>query len=231
MNTSKRFRILALLLGGGIVVASSACSVDSLDRATAPTSLAPSAASLSRGPGQTAATPDMSQPGTYNVTIDPLTSNTLTFGASKVVIPAGAICAIGNSSYGPEFWNAPCDPQTSRVQLQISVSQTSLGSSVDFSPNLRFSPQTNVQITLAAPQVQRQDAKSWLILYCATGGSTTSGKGSGGSGSANGTKCVNEALTDKDLTTFVDYDLQQLTRRVKHFSMYTVSYGGFLGVE
>ena len=228
MKFSKRFRILALVLGGGIVVASSACGVDSLDRATAPSSLAPSVANLSRGPGQNASSPDMSQPGTFNITIDPTTSNTLAFGASKVVIPANAICEIGSSSYGPEFWNAPCDPQTSKVQLQITVSKTSLGTSVDFSPNLRFSPQTNVQITLSAPQVQMQDAKDWVILYCATSTSTTSGNGSGGSGSGNGTKCVNEALTDKDLNTFVDYDLQQLTRRVKHFSMYTVSYGGII---
>jgi hypothetical protein len=227
MKLSKRFRILALVLGGGIVVASSACGVDSPDRATAPTSLSPSTASLSRGPGQTG-TP---QSGTFTITLDPQTTNTLSFGASKVVIPANAICAIGNSSYGPEFWNAPCDLQTSKVQLQVVVSQTSLGTKLDFTPNLRFSPESNVQITLAAPQVQRQDAKDWLILYCSASATTTSGNGSGGSGSGNGTKCVNEALTDKDLSTFVDYDFQQLTRRIKHFSVYTVSYGGYLGID
>jgi hypothetical protein len=230
MKTSKRFRILALLLGGGIVVASSACSVDSLDRATAPNNVAPSAASLSRGPGQSG-TGDMSQSGTFTITLDPRTSNTLSFGASKVVIPANAICSIGTSGYGAEFWDAPCDLQTSKVQLQVSVNQTSLGTSLDFSPNLRFSPQANVQITLSAPQVQKQDAKDWVILYCASNSGTTSGNGSGGAGSGNGTKCVNEALTDKDLSTFVDYDLHQLSRRVKHFSMYTVSYGGFLVTE
>ena len=236
MKFSKRFRIVTAALGGGIVVASSACSVDSLDRATAPSSFAPSVASLSRGPGQFGASsatfPDMSQPGTYNVSVDPLTSTTLNFGASKLVLPANAICAVGTSSYGPEFWNAPCDLQTSKVQLTISVTSTSLGTQVDFSPNLRFNPQTNVQLSLSAPQVRVQDAKNWVILYCANGTGTTSGNGSGGSGSGkDGSKCVNESLTDKDLQTFVDYDLQQLTRRIKHFSVYRISDGGWLGSD
>jgi len=236
MKFSKRFRIVTAALGGGIVVASSACSVDSLDRATAPSSLTPSVASLSRGSGQfgnrSEASPDMSQPGTYAVTVNPLTATTLNFGASKLALPANAICAVGTSSYGPEFWDASCDLQTSRVQLTIVVTSTSLGNSIDFSPNLRFNPQTDVQLTLSAPQVQKQDAKSWVILYCANGTGWTSGSGSGGSGSGkDGDKCVNEALTDKDLQTFVDYDLQQLTRRIKHFSRYTISDGGWLGSD
>ncbi len=162
MKFSKRFRIVTAALGGGIVVASSACTVDSLDRATAPSSFSPSVASLSRGPGQfgasTAAFPDMSQPGTYNISVDPLTSTTLNFGGSKLVVPANAICAVGTSSYGADFWNAPCDLQSSKVQLTVSVTSTTLGTEIDFSPNLRFNPQTNVQLTLSAPQVRVQDA-------------------------------------------------------------------------
>ena len=236
MKFSKRFRIVTAALGGGIVVASSACTVDSLDRATAPSGFAPSVASLSRGQGQfgtSAATfPDMSQPGTYNVSVDPLTGATLNFGASKLVLPANAICAVGTSSYGADFWNSPCDLQAAKVQITVSVTSTSLGTEVDFSPSLRFAPSSNVQLTLSAPQVRVQDAKNWVILYCANGTGTTSGNGSGGSGSGkDGSKCVNEALTDKDLQTFVNYDLQQLTRRIKHFSVYRISDSGWLGQE
>lgn len=235
MKFSKRFRILAALLGGGIVVASSACSVDSLEQATAPQQ-APTMASASRGSsgsGQslsaTAAFPDMSADGKYTITLDPQVANTLSFGPSKLEIPAGAICTIGTSGYGASFWDTPCDPQTAKVQLQISISSTSVGPSIDFTPALRFNPLTNVQLTLSAPKVQKSDAKSWVILFCATSTSTTSGKGSGGSGSGNGTKCVNEALTDKDLQTTVNYDLKQLSRRIKHFSIYGVSSGYMLG--
>jgi hypothetical protein len=86
-------------------------------------------------------------------------------------------------------------------------------------------------LTLSAPNVSVQDAKNWVILYCPTTTSTTSGSGSGGSGGGkDGSKCVNEALNDKDLQTFINYDAKQLFRRIKHFSMYTVS-AGYLVTE
>jgi hypothetical protein len=230
-----RLRILAATVVGGLVLGSSACSVDSLEQATAPRSLAPSlSASASRGSTQHGGSPspspgtfpDMGKDGTYTVTLDPTVDNVLTFGASRLAVPASSMCAVGTSAYGPDHWNDPCALQTRRVQLTITVSTTSLGTSVDFNPALRFDPARTVPLTLSAPQVKVQDAKSWVILYCPSTTSTTSGKGSGGSGGGkDGSKCVNEALTDKDLQTFVDYDLHQLVRRIKHFSRYAVSDG------
>lgn len=235
MKISKRIRILAALVGGGIVVASSACSVDSVAPTSAPRSLAPSAMASAasgspRGGALTAEAartfPDMSSNGTYNVTIDPTVDNTLPFGSSRLDLPAGSMCVVGSSSYGPAYWNAPCSPQTRTVTLTITVNSTGAGTSIDFNPALRFSPLSKVSLTLSAPQVSRQDAKSWIILYCPSSTSTTSGKGSGGSGGGKGgDKCVNEALTDRDLQTFIDYDLKQLSRRIKHFSRYAVSDG------
>jgi hypothetical protein len=43
---------------------------------------------------------------------------------------------------------------------------------------------------------------------------------------------VNEALTDPDLKTYVDYNASVLFRRLKHFSVYRVdSSGGWIGSE
>jgi hypothetical protein len=238
MKMSKQFRIAAFVLGGGIVVASSACSVDSLDQTTAPRSLTPSL-SASRGPrastsadGAGSSVPDMSQDGTYGVTLDPTVANTLVMGANTLVIPANAVCSLGSSGYGPEFWNTPCTPETRSVALTVRVNSTSgAGASIDFNPSLRFSPSTNVLLTLSAPGVSKQDAKDWQILYCPSTTSTTSGSGSGGSGGGkDGNKCVNESLTDKDLLTSVNYDARQLFRRIKHFSLYTVA-SGYLVTE
>jgi hypothetical protein len=146
-------------------------------------------------------------------------------GGSKLEIPASAVCALGSSGYGSSFWNLPCTPEARPVQLTVTVSSSGgEGASVDFNPALRFNPLSNVVLTLSAPNVQKQDAKNWVILYCATAYSTAgSNSGSGGSGSGNGSKCVNESLNDKDLQTFVDYDQKQLFRRIKHFSFYSVS--------
>ena len=224
MHISKKFRIATAVMVGGIVVASSACSTDALDQATGPRSLSPTAAN--HDSGKSTAFPDMSKDGTYFVTIDPNVANTLVMGANKLDIPAGAVCDLGTSGYGPSFWNLPCLPQTRPIQLTITMSSSGgSGTSIDFSPSLRYNPSSNVVLTLSAPNVSVQDAKNWVILYCPSATSwTSSGNGSGGSGSGGGDKCVNEALNDKDLGTFINYDAKQLFRRIKHFSVYRAGY-------
>lgn len=237
MKMSKQFRIVAAALVGGIVVASSACSVDSLQQTTAPQSLTPTLSAL-RGPGSagsstfSSSVPDMSKDGTYSVYLDPTVANTLVMAGNTLVIPANSVCDLGISGYGPTFWDLPCAPQLRPVQLTVTVNSNSgAGASIDFTPALRFNPLNKVMLTLSAPSVSVQDAKNWLILYCPTSTSTMSGSGSGGSGGGkDGNKCVNEALNDKDLQTFIDYDAKQLFRRIKHFSMYTVS-AGYLVTE
>ena len=233
MKMSRQFRIAAMLLVGGIVVASSACSVDSLDQTTAPQSALKPTVSAFRGPGSAgfsaaagSSIPDMSRDGTYNVNLNPAVENTLVMGPNTLVIPAFSVCELGSSGYGVSFWNAPCAPETRTVQLTVSVNSSGSGASIDFNPALRFSPLNKVVLTLSAPNVSVQDSKNWVILYCPTTTSTTSGNGSGGSGTGkDGNKCVNESLTDKDLQTFIDFDAKQLFRRIKHFSRYTVSDG------
>jgi len=239
MKTSKRFRILAVLLGGGIVVASSACNVDSLDKSTAP-----SASPQSTTPQRTSPfVPTAAQKaligvtdGTYRVTFDPQQNQVFSLGPNRLEIPANAVCALGSSSYGAAFWNSPCTPQTAPVQLTVTVRNASSDHpSVDFQPAMRFNPQTNVQLYIYVPNVSQQDAKNWIITYCPNSGSgsgslSTSNSGSGSSSSNGSGQCVNEALTDPDLRTFVDYDASVLFRRLKHFSRYQVD-SGYIGAE
>jgi hypothetical protein len=227
MKTSKRFRILALLLGGGIVVASSACGVDALDKSTAPSS-----ASHATTPERTSPfVPTAAQKaligvtdGTYRVTFDPQQNQVFSLGPNRLEIPANAVCKLGSSSYGPAFWNSPCSPETGPVQLTVTVRNASSDHpSVDFSPAMRFSPETNVQLFVYVPNVNQADARNWIIKYCANGGS---GSTSGSSG-----QCVNEALTDPDLRTYVDYRASVLFRRLKHFSRYQVDGSGYINAE
>ena len=225
MHISKKFRIATAFMVGGIVVASSACSTDALDQSTGPRTMAPSTANHDAGRSSTGTFPDMSKDGTYVVTLDPNVANTLVMGANKLEVPAGAVCDLGTSGYGPSFWNLPCLPQMRAIQLTITISSSGgSGTSIDFNPALRYNPASNVMLTLSAPNVSVQDAKSWVILYCPSTTSWTSGNGSGGSGSGGGDKCVNEALNDKDLQTSIDYDARQLSRRIKHFSLYRAGY-------
>lgn len=238
MKFSKRFRILALVLCGGIVVASSACGVDSLDKSTAPSS-----ASKATTPERTSPfAPTAAQKaligvtdGTYRFTFDPKQDQVFSLGPNRLEIPAWAVCKLGITNYGPAVWNAPCTPQTTPVQLTVTVrNAASDHPSVDFQPAMRFSPQKVVQLFFYVPNVSQTDAQNWVITYCPNAGSGSSSGivSNSGSGSAVGTSggCVNEALTDPDLRTFVDYDSNVLFRRLKHFSRYQVD-SGYIGAE
>src|SRR5689334_6899160 len=150
MKTSKRFRILALLLGGGIVVVSSACNVDSLEKSTAPSN----ASRVTTVERTSPFVPTAAQKalvgvtdGTYRVTFNPQQNQVLSLGPNRLEIPANAVCALGTSGYGAAFWNSPCTPQTSPVHLTVTVRNASSDHpSVDFSPAMRFNPQANVEL-------------------------------------------------------------------------------------
>jgi hypothetical protein len=225
MSTSRQFRIAMAILVSGTVAATSACSVDVLDQPTAPQSSAP-AAGGSTGTMSAPSLPDMSTDGTYSVALDPSVAHSIVMGANTLEIPAASICAIDSSGYGPTFWDAPCEPEVRPVELTLTINSASKsGAAIDFSPALRFSPGSNVVLTLSAPNVSMQDAKHWVILYCPSETSTTSGNGAGGAGGGkDGSKCVNESLKDKELRTVIDYDAKQLSRRIKHFSLYRSGY-------
>jgi hypothetical protein len=240
MNFSKRFRILAIVLCGGIVVASSACSVDSLDKATSPSSASRATTPVRTSPfAPTAAQKALIgvTDGTYRVTFDPQQNQVFSLGPNRLEIPANAVCALGTTSYGPAFWNSPCAPQTSPVQLTVTIKNASSDHpSVEFQPAMRFNPQTNVSLYIYVPNVSPTDAKNWVITYCPNSGSgslstSSSGSGSGSTSGSTSGKCVNEALTDSDLQTYIDYNASVLFRRLKHFSVYQVDAGGYLGMD
>jgi hypothetical protein len=172
MNISKRVRGLAAIVGSGIVVASSACTMDVPTSASR--SLAPSnAPSLARGATATGAatlptlptTPTVAN-GVYGVTFDPTTDNTIVIGPNRLVMPANSVCNLTTSGYGETFWNQSCAPETRPVTLTVTVSGSGgEQASIDFQPALRFNPLTNVSLSFFVPQVSRTDAKEWLILY------------------------------------------------------------------
>ena len=173
MKLSKRFRIVALVLCGGVVVASSACSVDS--KTIAPSSTSSSTTAVRSSPFvPTAAQKALIgvTDGTYRVTFDPQRDQVFSLGPNRLEIPANAVCALGSSSYGAAFWNSPCTPETNPVQLTVTVRNASSDHpSVDFQPAMRFNPQTNVQLYIYVPNVSQADAKNWVITYCPNSGS------------------------------------------------------------
>ena len=145
--------------------------------------------------------------GTYTFTFDPDDNQSIALGPNRLDIPGDAVCNLATSGYGAAYWDKPCSPEKRRVTLTVIIKNAASSSpSIDFYPAMRFNPKKNVQLYMYAPKVSRDDAKNWLMFYCPDRG-----------------KCVDESLTDSDLTTYIDYSHNILFRRIKHFSGYTVA--------
>ena len=145
--------------------------------------------------------------GTYAVTFDPTHKQSLALGPNHLDIPVNAVCDLVNSGYGTSYWDKPCTPQVAPVTLTIVIKDAaSAHPSINFFPAMRFNPTKKVELYMYAPHVSENDAKNWLMLYCPDMGA-----------------CYDESLTDRSLSTVIDYRTNMLFRRVKHFSGYTVA--------
>lgn len=213
MNMIRRVRILATVAVSGIVVASSACS--GIDAPTSAPHVAPTPERVSSfRPSEASKALIGVADGVYAIRINPNIDNNLSLGPNRLSLPAHSICRLGTSGYGSAYWDRPCTPQATPLVLTVTVKNAASKTPyVDFQPAMRFNPNKSVQIFFYVPQVNEADKKAWNILYC---GSQSSGRPAEGG-------CVNEALSDADLTTYIDYGASVLFRRIKHFSGYVVS--------
>jgi hypothetical protein len=143
--------------------------------------------------------------GTYSFTIDPSVDQSLSLGASHLDIPANAVCELSSSSYGPDFWNDGCTPETAPLTITAVVKNAATDHpSVQFEPAMRFSPDKNVSLYLYVTDQATLDATR-VMKYC------------------NGTTCVDESLVDPSLQSNVDATNNVVFRRIKHFSGYVVA--------
>jgi len=204
-----RLRYLLLAMSG-VVVASSACSVD----ATAPLPLAaPGSAGLSKGQSPTSGKDTVDDDSsTYTFRIDPRRDNNLQFGAHSLWLPAYTVCDPATSGYGMGTWDLACSPLTTSITITAKVRGASGGlPRVDFQPALRFNPYHAAFLTFAVKGKQAKAAAAMGILYCPTSSTKD---------------CVDEAVSDPTLATVVDRPQQMVYRRIKHFSGYLVAERG-----
>ena len=145
--------------------------------------------------------------GTYAVTFDPARDQEFYLGPNHLSLPGHSVCNLKTSGYGAAFWDESCTPERMPVTLTVVIKNAATAHpSMQFFPAMRFNPAKTVQLFMYAPHVSPTDAKNWLMLYCPDKGA-----------------CFDESLTDKSLTTFIDYKSNVVFRRVKHFSGYTVA--------
>jgi hypothetical protein len=127
-------------------------------------------------------------------------------GVNSIVFPANAICASG-SGYGPTYWNAPCSPIGKNVQFTVTLSQVNGRRTATFTPDVRFVPGREVVLTMDAAALKGSSTTPTIFW------------------SPDGSTLVDEGATDASLATVLDSATGTLTRRLKHFSGYTVDLG------
>jgi hypothetical protein len=143
-------------------------------------------------------------------------------GPYTVDFPANSVCDPNTSSYGATEWDNSCTVLAGgqSVTINATVSLSSSGLVVDFTPALRFSPSTKVTISTDAfaslilanrdyYQKNHGALNELSILYS----------------SSLGAKGVRDFSTDKSVMTHVDLNTGRIWRRVKHFSGYSIISG------
>ena len=119
-------------------------------------------------------------------------------------IPAGAICDIATSGYGPEYWGKTCTPMRGSVVVTATVLEGPDGAPyIDFQPAMRFVP--NKEVTLFFKDSQ-YGTKNLAINYCTNAG-----------------VCYDESLTNPALKPF-RINSYIVGRRLAHFSGYVIAY-------
>ncbi len=203
--------LVALALTG-VIVASSACGVDSSTGSAAARDGASAAGISSFAPAPSKilyGIPD----GVYKFKVEAGKAASLNIGGtSRLDIPEDGICDLATSGYGPSTWDAPCSP--TKQDVDITVTSTGAGTSnpkLDFVPALRFNPSKSVRLSMYGRNVTDADAASWVIKYCTLD-------------AAGVNNCVNESVNDASLKTYIDSDKSVAFRRIKHFSEFLLGY-------
>jgi hypothetical protein len=143
-------------------------------------------------------------------------------GLYTVNFPANSVCDPSQSTYGPSEWDKSCivlgDGQAVKVHATLSLS--SGGLAVDFSPPLRFSPKTQVTIStdIFASIIKSNrdyftnhpDALNAVAIFYSSG---------------LGLSGVSDFAADPSVITHVDLNTGRIWRRVKHFSGYSIVSG------
>ena len=153
----------------------------------------------------------------FTFVIDPYRARSYDLGAGNaIVFPAGSVCDPNRSTYGNGEWDRPCTAATSSVTIQTKAWLDARGyAHVDFDRHVRFVPSSNpsrwVMLTLSD---YGASLSPWAtIKYCKDVKHDSKGN------------CEDEAKKDPSLATVRNPVTGKLTRRVKHFSGYSLTSG------
>jgi hypothetical protein len=150
----------------------------------------------------------------FSFVIDPSQTTFYNLGeGNSITFPAGSLCDPDRSSYGMGEWDNSCTVATSPVTVNTRAWLDSAGQPhLDFDHHVRFVPTANpagwVMLTLS-------DYGSGIDLWSKIAYCQNELKSS----------CVDESIADPTVATVTNPVTGKLTRRVKHFSGYSLTSG------
>jgi hypothetical protein len=150
----------------------------------------------------------------FSFVIDPSHTTYYYLGAgNSITFPAGSLCDPTRSSYGMGEWDKWCPVATSPVTINTKAWLDDAGQPhLDFDRHVRFVPTWNpagwVMLTLSD---YGSGIDVWTkIAYCQT---------------EQQSSCVDESKLDPTVATVTNPVTGKLTRRIKHFSGYSLTSG------
>lgn len=145
--------------------------------------------------------------GIYTFTINPSADQSITLGASSLDLPAGTVCTLATTSYGPDQWNNACVPESLPVTITAVVKNAATDHpSIEFAPAMRFNPDRTAQLHLYVTDAATLSNMT-VMKYCGPFSAV----------------CEDESLADPSLKTDVNAAAGLVSRRIKHFSGYVVA--------
>jgi hypothetical protein len=140
-------------------------------------------------------------------------------GLYSVNFPANSICDPTTSTYGPGTWDDPCTTLAPGQSVTITATYgfSGGGLGVDFSPPLRFNPNTQVTIATSAYAF----SLTTFANFFAANPQTLHFLGIYYEPSLGGAGQTDAGL-DPSLVTHVNLNTGLVWRRIKHFSGYNV---------
>jgi hypothetical protein len=153
----------------------------------------------------------------FTFVIDPSRNVTYNLGAGNMIVfPAHSLCDVNKSSYGNGEWDKPCTPAVYPATIHTKAWLDTRGlAHVDFDRHVRFVPTSNPAGWVMLSLYDYGAATlAWLhIEYCKD------------VQDAAKDNCRDESKDDPTLATVKNPLTGQYTRRLKHFSGYSLTSG------
>jgi hypothetical protein len=153
-------------------------------------------------------------------------------GIYMLDVPANAVCDPSaqdtRDGYAAAAWNAPCTVATTGITVHATLQWSHNRMWADFSPSLRFAPGKTVTLSTGL--------MSPIVRYYAD---ANGGNGSNGLSRKWGilfapsidAPPVDDAKDDASIRTTVDFTAGTISRRVKHFTGYSILTGAVCVVD